>query len=130
MVLVKKILMLKLLLLVIIQFKVQRWSLRSCSPMRSPVICDMCGQAPCNWESFGEDIWEECHALTEAGMDNKAVRYHAYKIYTRMRHGVLHRFDQQPLPICVRGEIMDEWPDPKYSYVGFQAVVRDAATET
>jgi len=52
------------------------------------------------------------------------------KLHATGKALVKHRFDQQPLPICVRGEIMDEWPDPKYSYVGFQAVVRDAATET
>jgi hypothetical protein len=30
--------------------------------------------------------------MKEGGSDNKAVRYHAYKLYTRMRHGVLQHF--------------------------------------
>jgi hypothetical protein len=46
--------------------------------------------------------------MKEQGADNKAVRFHAYKMYTRMRHGVLHHFDRQPLPVCVCGEILDE----------------------
>ena len=54
-----------------------------------PVTCDLSGQAPCDWDVFGEDIWEECKNMKEGGSDNKAVRYHAYKLYTRMRHGVV-----------------------------------------
>jgi hypothetical protein len=91
-----------------------------------PVTCYLCGQAPCDWDVFGEDIWEECNNMKEGGSDNKAVMYHAYKLYTRMRHGVLQRFDHRPLPICVRGEIMDLWPDPNHEYVGFQQAMNDA----
>jgi hypothetical protein len=93
----------------------------------APVTCDLCGQAPCDWELFGEQIWEECNAMKEQGSDNKAVRYHAYKLYTCLRHGVLRCFDRRPLPVCVRGEILDSWPDPDHVYVGFQLAVRDAA---
>jgi hypothetical protein len=42
-----------------------------------PVACDPCGQAPCDWDVFGEKIWEECNSLKEEGLDNKAVRFHA-----------------------------------------------------
>jgi hypothetical protein len=91
------------------------------------VTCDLCGQAPCDWDTFGEEIWEECNNMKEAGSDNKAVRFHAYKMYTRLRHGVLRRFDRRPLPVCVRGEIMDSWPDPNHQYVGFQQAISDAA---
>jgi hypothetical protein len=93
-----------------------------------PVTCDLCGQTPCEWEVFGEEIWEECNSLKEADMENKAVRHHAYKMYTRMRHGVLHRFDRRPLPVCIRGEIMDAWPEADHVYVGFQMALR-AATD-
>ncbi len=91
------------------------------------VTCDLCGQAPCDWDTFGEEIWEECNNMKEAGSDNKAVRFHAYKMYTRLRHGVLRRFDRRPLPVCVRGEIVDSWPDPNHQYVGFQQAISDAA---
>lgn len=72
-----------------------------------PVPCTLCGQILCDWESFGEEIWEECEGLKDQGADNKQVRFHAYKLYMLLRHGVLHRFDCRPLPVCVRGEIMD-----------------------
>ena len=94
------------------------------------VVCEMCGQTPCDWETFGEEIWEECQGLKQQGLDNNAIRYHAYRMYTRLRHGVLRRNDRRPLPVCVRGEIMDEWPDPNHEYVGFQAALRDATTES
>jgi hypothetical protein len=91
----------------------------------APATCDLCGQAPCDWELFGEQIWEECNSMKEEGSDNKAVRYHAYKLYTSLRHGILRCYDRQPLPVCVHGEIMDSWPDPDHVYVGFQSAVRD-----
>ena len=43
-----------------------------------PIICDLCGQSPCDWNTYGEELWEECNRLKEAGADNKAVRFHAY----------------------------------------------------
>ena len=60
-------------------------------------------------------------------MGNKAVRHHAYKMYTHMRHGVLHHFDRRPLPVCIRGEIMimDAWPEANHVYVGFQMAMKD-----
>ena len=94
-----------------------------------PVPCDLCGQTPCDWDVIGEEIWEECNQMKEGGSENKAVRYHAYKMYTRLRHGVLRRFDRRPLPVCVRGEILDSWPDPNHQYVGFQQAMRDAAED-
>ncbi len=41
------------------------------------VLCNLCGQAPCDWENFGEEIWEECNNLKEQNFENKAVRFHA-----------------------------------------------------
>ena len=94
-----------------------------------PVTCDLCGQAPCDWELFGEGIWDECNGLKEQGGDNKTVRFHAYKMYTWLKHGVLSRFDCRPLPVCLRSEILDSWPDPNHEYVGFQQVIKDAAED-
>jgi hypothetical protein len=91
------------------------------------VVCDLCSQAPCDWETFGEEIWEECNSLKEGGLDNKAVRFHAYKMYTHMRHGVLQHFDRRPFSVCVRGEIMDAWPEANHVYVGFQQAINDVA---
>jgi hypothetical protein len=59
----------------------------------APVTCDLFSQAPCDWELFGKEIWEECNSIKEQGSDNKAVRYHAYKMYTCLRHGILCCFD-------------------------------------
>jgi hypothetical protein len=58
------------------------------------VTGDMCGQGPCDWETFGEEIWEECQGLKDQGLGNKAVQYHAYRMHTQMRHGELHSFDR------------------------------------
>ena len=40
-----------------------------------PIICDLCGQSPCDWDTYGEELWEECNRLKEAGADNKALRF-------------------------------------------------------
>jgi len=89
--------------------------------------CTYCGQYPCDWELFGEDICEECEELVEEKRTNKEVRFHAYRLYTRMRHGVLRKYDRRPLPVCVRGEIMDNWPDPNHVYVGFHAALNNVS---
>jgi hypothetical protein len=46
-------------------------------------------------ETEQEEIWMECNSMKEQGSDYKAVRYHALKMYTCIRHGdgVLHCFD-------------------------------------
>jgi hypothetical protein len=54
------------------------------------VPCTLCSQVPCDRESSCEEIWEECELLKGQGADNKQVRFHAYKMYTHLRHGVLH----------------------------------------
>ncbi len=95
-----------------------------------PVLCSLCGQVPCDWESFGEEIWEECELLKNQGADNKQVWFHAYKMYTHLRHSALHRFDRWPLPVCIRGEIMDSWPDPNHEYVGSHAALYDVVEES
>jgi hypothetical protein len=89
--------------------------------------CVYCGQNPCDWVMFEEDILEECEVLEEEKRSNKEIRHHAYRLYTRLKHGVLRKYDRRPLPICVRGEIMDNWPDPNRTYVGFQAALRDVS---
>jgi len=91
--------------------------------------CVFCGQAPCDWESFGDMICEECDELKEGNIENNQIRFHAYKLYTRLRHGVLRRFDRRPLPMCVRSEITDSWPDPNHNYIGFQSAINQAAEE-
>jgi hypothetical protein len=94
-----------------------------------PVPCNLCGQTPCDWDVFGEKIWEEYNLMKEQGSENKAVHYHAYTMYTRLRHGILQCFDRRPSPVCIRGEILDSWPDPNHQYVGFQQAMRDAAED-
>jgi len=89
--------------------------------------CTNCGQNPCDWLVFEEEICDECEQLVQEKRTNKEVWFHAYRLYTRLRHGVLQKINRRPLPICVRGEIMDNWPDPNHTYVGFQAALRDVA---
>jgi hypothetical protein len=91
--------------------------------------CSFCGQVPCDWDTFGDEIFDEGTQLKETGLENNQVRYHAYRHYTRLRHGVLRKHDRRPLPVCVRTEIMENWPDPNRNYVGFQAALKDAAQE-
>lgn len=80
-------------------------------------------------EMFGEEIWDECNVLKEQGSENKAVRLHGKKMYTWLKHGVLHCFEHRPLPVCIHGEIMDSWSDPNHEYVCFQQALKDAAEE-
>jgi hypothetical protein len=89
--------------------------------------CVYCGQIPCDWLTFETEICGECEQLEDEKRNNKEIRHHAYRLYTRLRHGVLRKFDRRPLLICVRGEIMDNWPDPNHSYVGFQDSLRDVS---
>jgi hypothetical protein len=91
--------------------------------------CSFCVQVPCDWEAFGDLIFDEGMELKESGLENNQVRYHAYCHYTRLKHGVLRRHDRRSSPACVRGEIMENWPDPNRKYVGFQAALKDAAKE-
>jgi hypothetical protein len=87
--------------------------------------CVYCGQIPCDWSTFETEICGECEQLEDEKCNNKEIHHHAYRLYTRLRHGVLRKFDRRPLPICVRGEIMDNWPDPNHSLVRFQDALRD-----
>ncbi len=80
--------------------------------------CVYCQQVPCDWETFGTEICEDCEALEEKGRTTKEIRHHAYRLYTRLRYGVLHKFDCRPLPVYVRGEIMDNGPEPNHRFSG------------
>jgi hypothetical protein len=91
--------------------------------------CELCGQAPCDWQTYCEDICQVCDELKDSGVPNNQVRFQAYRECTRLRHGVLCKHDQRPLPFCVRKEIMDCWPDPNGAYVGFQAAIKHAAED-
>ena len=35
----------------------------------APVTCDLCGQAPCDREVFGEEIWDKCSSIKEQDSD-------------------------------------------------------------
>jgi hypothetical protein len=58
---------------------------------------------------------------------NNQIHNHAYRLYTRLRFGVLCKHDRRPLPVCVHGEIMDSYPDPNRQYVGFRAALNNVA---
>jgi hypothetical protein len=90
-----------------------------------PEPCPLCVLVPCDWVTFGEEICEECNAVAEQKVPNKEICFHAYRMYTHFRFGVLCQYDQRPLPVCVCREIMDAHPDPNHQYVGFQAAIRD-----
>jgi hypothetical protein len=92
--------------------------------------CEFCGQVPCNVVNYWDNICEFCDDLKDNGMANNQVRFHAYREYTRLKHGVLRRHDHRPLPMCVRSEIQDSWPDPNGTYVGFQAAIKHAAKDS
>jgi len=51
--------------------------------------CPLCGQDPCDWISFGDEICEECDEMMNQKQPTKEIRFHAYKMYTRLRFGVL-----------------------------------------
>jgi len=97
--------------------------------LQDATVCDLCAQRPCDWVTFGEAICEECNVMADEKYPPNMIRFHAYKIYTRLRHGILCKFDRRPLPICVRGEIMDNWPEPDHVYVGFHSALQDVASD-
>jgi len=39
----------------------------------------------------------------------------------------LCHYNRCPLPVCVRGELMDAWPEADHVYVSLQQVMKDAA---
>ncbi len=92
--------------------------------------CEFCGQVPCDVDTFWDDICVVCDGYKDNGLDNNQVRFHTYREYTRLKHGVLRRYDRRPLPMCVHSEIMDSWPDPNRNYVGFQAAIKYAAEDS
>jgi hypothetical protein len=76
---------------------------------------------------FGENITQVCEELQEKQLPPNEIHFHVYKLYTGLKHGVLCNYDQKPLSIWVHGEIMDNWPDPNHSYVGFQSAIKEAS---
>ena len=60
------------------------------SAARPPEPCPLCGQVPCDWVTFGDDICQECDEMVNQKVPNKEIRFHAYRMYTRFRFGVLH----------------------------------------
>lgn len=57
--------------------------------------CVYCGQNPCDWAAFEDEINKECEVLEELKRSNKEICHHAYHLYTQLKHGVLHKFDQR-----------------------------------
>jgi hypothetical protein len=101
-----------------------------CEEAKGGPPCEFCGQVPCDVDTFWDDICEVCDGYKGNGLDNNQVRFHAYREYTRLMHGVLWRYDRRPLPMCVRSEIMVSWPDPNCNYVGFWAAMKYAAEDS
>jgi len=97
--------------------------------MGTMVECVICGQTPCDWITFGDELCEECDSLKDQNSPNKSIRPHAYRTSIRLKLGVLHRYDRRPLPMCVYSEIIDSYPDPNGNYVGFQAALKDAVLD-
>jgi hypothetical protein len=55
-------------------------------PSKEEPPCDFCGQVPCDWVTFADDICDVCDQLKDSGMENNQVRFHAYREYTRLKH--------------------------------------------
>jgi hypothetical protein len=91
--------------------------------------CDFCCQQPCDWEIFGDQIVEECDEMVENGIPKNEIHFHVYKLYTHLKHGVLQSYDHHELPVCVRGEIMDRYPDLNHKYVGFLLDLHDVTED-
>jgi hypothetical protein len=65
--------------------------------MGTMVECVICGQTPCDWITFGDELCEECGSLKDQNIPNKSIRHHAYRTYIRLKLGVLRRYDRCPL---------------------------------
>ncbi len=40
----------------------------------------LCGQIPCDWIYFGDQIIEECDEIMDQNQPNNQIRYHAYRL--------------------------------------------------
>jgi hypothetical protein len=60
-----------------------------CEEAKGGPPCEFCGQVPCDVDTFWDDICEVCDGYKGNGLDNNQVRFHAYREYTRLMHGVL-----------------------------------------
>jgi len=49
--------------------------------------CELCGQAPCDWQTFCEDICEVYDELKDSGVPDNQVRFWAYRENTRLPVG-------------------------------------------
>jgi hypothetical protein len=61
---------------------------RSVDVVGDATPCDLCAQSPCDWITFGDTICEECDLMADEKYPEKMIRFHAYKLYTHLRHGV------------------------------------------
>lgn len=88
-----------------------------------------CRQVPCDWDALGDEISEECEELQEQKLLPNQIHFHGYKLCTRMKLGMLRRYDHWPLPMCIHSEIMENCPDPGHDFIAVQAAIRLASEE-
>lgn len=58
-----------------------------------------------------------CFAIAPSDKRRKESRFHAYGAYSRLRFGVLHRYNWRP------------YSDPNHWYVGFQTAITEVASD-
>ena len=99
-------------------------------------VCPVCGDTPCDWVSFGDQIKEQIQVLyfCEINKDgkeeivdgdgkkvpNNIMRKHLYQTYTYMKYGHLGKGNRMPPSFCVKKQIWLLFPEEdEDKYVDF-----------
>ena len=91
--------------------------------------CIYCGKSPCVWTKYEAQLIEEFNkqepaidAQFETNDDinriNSTKRKFLYKIFTRLRYGILGKGNRKVLPACVTKGIRFLFPDSNEDYMG------------
>ena len=71
-------------------------------------MCAVCGETPCNWIVYGDDIisetelmYEEDPQKEEGEVENRFIRKLVYKYYIYEKHGFLGKGNRIRTPLCV-----------------------------
>lgn len=84
-------------------------------------ICHICGEEPCDWNTYGEELLEEGGKLFEHEevITHSLVRKTIYRMYVYGKYGHLGKGKRVCIPVCVRDKIREQWPEESIKhYVG------------
>ena len=84
------------------------------------VICYICGEKPCDWIQYGEELIERgSETFSGETVSNNGIRKTVYRMYVYGKYGHLGKGKRVRIPLCVRDRIRERWPEANpEDYVG------------